>query len=759
MEIKNFYLFLKRYKWLLLIVPVIAVLATVFLVRKMPNVYQSQTQIVTGIVDQTQQVLENQDDNSRSTRNNEQFLNMMETLHLDKVLDQVSFRLFSHDLSAQKPFRDHEDKLASLSKSEKGQIVGILQSKQASFQTLNLNVPNEKFIDSLIRLVGYDHKTLLEHNLVMYHSDGSDFITINADTDNPDLSAFIVNNLSNIFISYYTGNVNEGHTKSTSFLAKLLGEKKKSMDEKIAALQQFKVKNNILDMDNESKGVYAQLTDLESRKQQADKDVIAYAGALKAINNRFNPKDRQYVEASSTKINGSILTTRERLRAMNDKYIQNNFDVKYKKSVDSIQSALNEQINESTDHVISNPLAAKDNLVQEKLKMENELELAKYSSNSLGRQVGGLKGKLNGLVPSQAIVQSSEREVEVATKEYLDVLDKYNQTNISTSVPVKLRQLQAAMPGSLQPSKKMLLVAMSGFSSFVLILVILLGVFYFDNAIRNSDDLEQKTQIPVIGHLNNVLNLALSSKQAKGKAVNEREIQIFRDLLRAIRFEIDNNFKGGKVLAVTSLEGEEGKTLVSLSLAYAYAMINKRVLLIDGNFTNPAISGTVKFREYLEDYFAGDEQIPTEQFETAQVAVKSKSLGLTEFNAQTPIGDTLQKLQITNNGLSQSSVSILSNKGNNVSLLEITNQNNIELRLDELKEQFDVIIVEAGSLSSFNKSKEWILFADKVVGVFANNHQIKSSDKRSIRYLQELNGKMLGWVFNKLPVNYAGSEI
>jgi len=759
MEIKNFYLFLKRYKWLLLIVPVIAVLATVFLVRKMPNVYQSQTQIVTGIVDQTQQVLENQDDNSRSTRNNEQFLNMMETLHLDKVLDQVSFRLFSHDLSAQKPFRDHEDKLASLSKSEKGQIVGILQSKQASFQTLNLNVPNEKFIDSLIRLVGYDHKTLLEHNLVMYHSDGSDFITINADTDNPDLSAFIVNNLSNIFISYYTGNVNEGHTKSTSFLAKLLGEKKKSMDEKIAALQQFKVKNNILDMDNESKGVYAQLTDLESRKQQADKDVIAYAGALKAINNRFNPKDRQYVEASSTKINGSILTTRERLRAMNDKYIQNNFDVKYKKSVDSIQNALNEQINESTDHVISNPLAAKDNLVQEKLKMENELELAKYSSNSLGRQVGGLKGKLNGLVPSQAIVQSSEREVEVATKEYLDVLDKYNQTNISTSVPVKLRQLQAAMPGSLQPSKKMLLVAMSGFSSFVLILVILLGVFYFDNAIRNSDDLEQKTQIPVIGHLNNVLNLALSSKQAKGKAVNEREIQIFRDLLRAIRFEIDNNFKGGKVLAVTSLEGEEGKTLVSLSLAYAYAMINKRVLLIDGNFTNPAISGTVKFREYLEDYFAGDEQIPTEQFETAQVAVKSKSLGLTEFNAQTPIGDTLQKLQITNNGLSQSSVSILSNKGNNVSLLEITNQNNIELRLDELKEQFDVIIVEAGSLSSFNKSKEWILFADKVVGVFANNHQIKSSDKRSIRYLQELNGKMLGWVFNKLPVNYAGSEI
>jgi succinoglycan biosynthesis transport protein ExoP len=759
MEIKNFYVFLKRYKWLLIIVPVIAVLATVFMVRKMPNVYQSQTQIVTGIVDQTQQVLESQDDNGRSTRNNEQFLNMMETLHLDKVLDQVSFRLFIHDLSGKKPFRDHDDKLSSLSSADKNRIVSILNSKQAAFETLNLNVPNEKFIDSLIRLVGYDHKTLLEHNLVMYHSDGSDFITINAETGNPDLSAFIVNNLSGVFINYYTGNVNEGHTKSTSFLAKLLAEKKHSMDAKIAALQQFKVKNNILDMDNESKGVYAQLTELETRKQQADKDVIAYGGALKAIKDRFNPKDRQYVEASSTKINGSILTTRERLRAMNDKYIQNNFDSRYKKSVDSLQDALNEQINESTDHVISNPLAAKDNLVQEKLKMENELELAKYSSNSLSRQLGGLKGKLNGLVPSQATVQSSEREVEVATKEYLDVLDKYNQTNISTSVPVKLRQLQAAMPGNLQPSKKMLLVAMSGISSFIFVLVILLGVFYFDNSIRNSEDLEQKTQIAVIGHLNNVPGITSGHKQVKSKSGNERDIQVFRDLLRAVRFEIDNNFKGGKVLAVTSLDGDEGKTLVSFSLAYAYAMINKKVLLIDGNFTNPAISGTVKFREYLEDYFSVDEQMPVEHFGTEQVTIRNKSVGLMEFNAKTPIGDTLQKLQITNNGLSQSPVSILSNKGNNVSLLEIANQNNIESRLNELKEQFDVIIVEAGSLSTFNKSKEWILFADKVVGVFANNHQIKGSDKRSIKYLQELNGKMLGWIFNKLPVNYAGSEL
>ncbi|RZK23630.1 MAG: lipopolysaccharide biosynthesis protein, partial [Flavobacterium sp.] len=392
MEIKNYYLFIKRYKLILIAIPVFAIIVTIFLVRKMPNVYQTQTQIVTGIVDETQQVLENRDDYSRSTKNNEQFLNLMETLHLDKVLDQVSFQLFIHDIESNVPFREVPKEISSLSGASKRRILVTLKSKQPGFETLNLNLEQERAIDSLIKLAKYDRKALLEHNLDMYHSEGSDFITINADSENSDLSAFMANTLSKVFIAYYTGSVNEGHNKSTSFLGNLLTEKKQSMDAKIAALQNFKISNNILDMANESKGVYTQLTELETHKQEADKDVIAYTGALRSINSKFNPKDRQYLEAASTKINSTILNTRERFRAMNDKYIQNNFDPRYKQSLDSLQDILSSQINESSEKYSTNPLAAKENIVQEKLKMENQLELARYSSNSLNRQLNELKG-------------------------------------------------------------------------------------------------------------------------------------------------------------------------------------------------------------------------------------------------------------------------------------------------------------------------------------------------------------------------------
>ncbi|RZK26629.1 MAG: hypothetical protein EOO43_02245 [Flavobacterium sp.] len=325
-------------------------------------------------------------------------------------------------------------------------------------------------------------------------------------------------------------------------------------------------------------------------------------------------------------------------------------------------------------------------------------------------------------------------------------------------MPVKLRPLHAAMPGDLQPSKKMLLVALSGITSFMFVLIVLLIVFYFDNTIRDSEDLELKTQLGVIGHLNDVPNLTITGKKKGGNYSNVKDIEIFRDLLRSIRFEIDTQLKEDKILAITSLDGGEGKTLVSFSLAYAYAMTNKKVLLIDGNFTRPVISNTLKSNDYLEDYFSSDDfKKPKAVTPEPAKIMNSNSLALLEFNNQTSISYTLQQLQTDSTGINQGPLSILSNKGRNVSLLEITNPGNIKSKLEELKQQFDIIIIEAGSLSTFNKSKEWIMFADKVLTVFASNQSLKDSDKRNIKYLRELNGKMLGWIFNRLPVNYTAS--
>ncbi|WP_345951610.1 AAA family ATPase [Mucilaginibacter sp. PAMB04274] len=754
MEIRNYFLLLKRHKLMLIIIPVIAMIAAYAFVRYLPDTYVAKTQIITGLIDQSQQVLDN--NNRNDNRRNDEFTNLIETMQLDKVMSQVSYQLVIHDLTSGKPFRKM-NKAEDFSPAMGKKIVSTLKEKQQSFGLLNPSNPLEKNIDSLTASMGYDAGQLLKKNLKIYHFDGSDFIILECETENAALSAFIINQLSNKFITYYTNYVGQGRYKSTEFLASLLNEKKTAMRAKIDELQNYKIKHNILDMTNEAKDVYGQISSLESYRQQADKDVIAYRGALKSIDGRFNPRDRRYLESTTAKVNSSILSTRERLRVMNNKYLENNFDQRYKKSVDSLQDVLSEQINESTDKYISNPLAAKDNLVQEKLKMENSLELARYSSGSLNRQLSQLKGRLNSLVPAEAVVNSLERDIDVATKEYLDVQDKYNQANVANIMPVQLRQLHSALSGAKQPSKKIFLVAVSGVVSFALCMVIVLLLFYIDDCVRNREDLERITKMPVIGELNLVPEMAGKKIQPKQEKYVSGSITLFRNLLRNIRFEIDRVASKDKIFAITSLNGTQGKTLFSFSLAYAYAISNKKVLLVDGNFSNPLISETAKPKLYLEDYLRGAEfENSTIYTQIADAAESDKLIRLQDIDANNSITTTIQRLSTQTPQIQggMDRISIIGNRGGDTSLFEISNQSSIRKRLDDLKSKFDVIIIETGSLDTLSKSKEWMQFSDKTIAVFENNQSIKNGAKAGVKYLHSLNGKMLGWVLNKVPVTY-----
>lgn len=745
---------------MLISIPVIAMVVAYFFVRYLPDSYLAKTQIVTGLVDQTQQVM-NSNNNDTQGKRNDAFTNLIETMQLDKVLSQVSYQLLVHDLTSKRPFRVLKFQAEDFTPAYGEKVVAVLQKKQKNFELLNPSIPFESKIDSLIGAMGYDASRLLKKNLKIFHFEGSDFINIDCETENPQLSAFIINTLSNKFISYYTSNLSSGHNKSSAFLANLLRDKQAAMRNKIAQLQSFKVKNNILDMGDEAKGVYGQISSLESYSNQANKDVIAYTGALKSIDNRFNPKDRRYLEATTTKVNGAILATRERLRVLNNKYLENNFDQRYKKGIDSLQSVLGDQINESTDKYISNPLATKDNLVQEKLKMENQLELARYSSQSLNRQLGTLKARLNSLVPAQAVVNSLERDIDIATKEYLDVQDKYNQANLTNILPVQLAQLHPALPGSKQPSKKLLLVALSGVASMTICLAAMLMLFYMDNCVRNGEDLERITKINVLGELNFVPDVSGKTLKPNQEHIANSNIQVFRNLLRNIRFEIDRIMTHEKVIAVTSLNGTQGKTLFSFSLAYAYAITNKKVLLIDGNFMNPNISETVKPNIFIEDFFqrhaetveTTDADMPVPIAEKLQIGT---AVYLPEISGKNKLGATINRLSKQNSykAGSMDRVSVIGNRGGDNSLLEIADYQTIKDKLEDLRSQFDIIIIETGSLDTLSKSKEWIQFTDKVVAVFENNQTIKDSAQASVNYLRSLNGKMMGWIINKVPVKH-----
>lgn len=717
MELSDYFKILSRHRFTLIIIPLITVVLTFFLVRNLPDVYNSQAQIATGIIDQTQPTLN--EGLLQESKINQEFSNLIEMMHLKKVVDQVTYQLIIHDLSSKKPFKKPSSELEALSAGERKHALQIYSALYKERKQLNLSDPDQIALNEIITSMRYDEASI-NKMLLIFRANNSDFITVKFQAENALLSAFAVNTLCSEFISYYNTLVKENQARAVTFLRTLSEQKKVALDEKVAELRSYKIQNRVLNLDEQAKTIYGQIAEFETRREQAERDIVAFQGALNGIDNKFDPKDRKYIESALVRINQDIINTKMQLRKLNDLYIQNDFDEQYKKQIDALQNDLTSQISQSADKYISNPLAAKQELITQKVALQIQFDLSKFSIQSIKDELTRLNKKFDTMVPHEAVVQSMESAIEIAGKEYLEILQRYNQSSLEAEFSVQLRLAEIALPELPQPSKKMLLVILSGIISFVFCLFVLFILFYLDHSIKKPLDLANKTGFPVLGSLRLITGDKLNLAKIWAPGQGTVEMQLLKDQLRAIRFEVDNDLKDQKILLVSSMNEQEGKTLFAISLAYAYSMMNKKVLLIDGNFNHPSISETLKPNLFLEDYFSGQEVSP--------------------------------------GFLSGSAFEAIGNRGGDISILEISDENIIKERLAYLKTRFDLIIIESPALNSMNKAKEWVLMAEKVLAVFEVNKDISEDQQQAIEYLRKQEGKFIGWILNKVPGNVGAKK-
>jgi len=718
MDHAKFLKLLYRNRFVLIAVPVIALLLTYCLTRNMPDLYLAATDLSTGITDPTQQVLGSTDAVVQESKAGQQFSNLLQAIRLGKVMDQVSYSLMIHDLTTNHPFRPDSKLLLQLNASARAHALKIYDYKYQHQEPLDLTNTDEAGLEKVLAAQKYDLESL-KKELTVYRADNSDFVHLEFTSEQPQLSSFVLNSLCKALIDYAIIDQQKNKGNANEFLQKLVHQKLDTMNSKVAALKNYKIKNHILDLKDQSTSLYTQLTGYRDRKAQAEKDILSFNSAIANINSRFNPNDRRYLEASTVKINGEVAQTRDRLVAANDKYVQNNFDGRYKKSSDSLQRVLDEQISQMADKYVANPLAGKESLVQEKVKMEITRDMTRSGLQKLDNQVSQLNNQLDRIVPFDAAIQSYNRDIEVATKEYTDVQNKFNQSSIEANIKPTIKQVETAMPGIKQPSKKLLLTLLSSVISAVFCLVVLFVLFYLDHNITTPIDLANAAQVPVLGQLNRLTDPDVDFKQIDNNQQSIHELQQFKNFLRSIRYEIDTELQDqtteGKVLAITSLNPAEGKSLVVRGLAFAYAMANKKVLVVDGNFDHPTLTNASFNGVFLEDLLK-DEEVVIPSAENNMIAV-------------------------------------LANHGGDYSLLEKSSEIIISKKIGQLKKSFDVILIETQPLSLMNKAKEWIQFADKVIAVFEANQTLAQDKKTYLDYLRTLGSKFVGLVLNKAVIH------
>jgi len=712
MDFKAFFKHISRYKWIIILIPAVAVVITFFMVKNLPKQYSSEAQISTGLVDQSKQVSAEQQ-NMDYFKTSQQFSNIIEKLKLKKNFSILSYRLIIHDLEDPKnKFKKYSEKVDSLSDQRKQEVIAAYRARLAKKEILTISSKDgENELYELVASMGYDQETV-NKDLNINRNDGSDFINISYVSENPLLSAYLVNTLTTEFIANYTNDVDVNQNSNIALLDSLLKKKEAVMNEKNTALKNFKMSNGVLNLDKQSEIAYAQISTSEDRKSQALRDIQANQGAIAAIEARLRTRD-PYAGGANNGENREIVAIKNLIKEANDRYIDGGFRVADKKRVDSLTNVLNERSIKNSDDNIVDPTTSKANLIAQRAALEVSMNQAKGSIVSIDKELRGLKAKYNTMVPFDAGIQNYEREADLATKDYMDALNRYNQTRTEQNFGLKLNVAQVGLIGKAEPSKKIIYLASAGISTFSICLIAVVALFFLDNTINTSKQLKAATNLPVVGNLSFVNIGATNTIKDIWNGADTPNFLAFKNLLRSLRLEIANQMEadGHQILGITSLGTGEGKSFVSSSLSHAFAMTGKKVLLIGGEKPSLALSD-------------------------------SKALA---------VRDNFETFMIKREIHTADLITVLNKNEENTSLLEIQSAKNLKAGFEVLRKEFDLIIIDINSLRDINVAKEWLLFTEKNLAIFEVGRTLSDADKDMLQHLRQQSGFM-GWVLNKIKI-------
>lgn len=705
-DFKRLLKYISRYWWLLILLPVFSIAVTYYFVRDMPDSYASRTLLSTNISELSRL-------GTAGQVPRQLYSNMLGMIRMKRVLDAVSYRLTLHDLEdEQHAFRKYNDSLRTLTAGEKEALINELKSKIAQNTASPKELEASPALSKAIEALGYTNEAILNSLDINRYGD-SDFLGIDFYSEHPELSAYAVNTLANEFIQYYHTVTRVDDGRAVAFLDSLLKQKEQAMQAKNDQLRDYRSTSGILDASSHTGMLYQQITSLESSRAQKLVEVEAAQGAIRNLTNQLNSP----AHSNRSALNNEVILLDGELEAANRKYIESNFGAAEKRRVDSLQQERRKLVAGSGGQTGSLPLTSNRSLQESLQQMQLNLSSLRSSITAIESELAAARRRYNAMVPMDAGLQSLERDAELATSEYMEMLNRYNQAGFASEAGLRLNVVEYGLPGPPTPSKKLIYTGLSGFASLMMCLAALTVLFLFNRRINDSEQLMSATKGTVLGSLNKINLNRWNIRNIWKDATENPQLGLYKDLIRSLRFDISRRSlaNNDKILGITSLKPGAGKSFLAGSLAYAFALTGKKVLLIGDD-----LSGLI---------------------ETPSTARNGVEKGKQEFET------FLVKREIQVEDL----ITVLTRNRENASLFELQDSHTLQTGFRTLKDTFDFIVIDIDSFQRVNQAKEWLMFSDLCIGVFEAGDQISENAQDLVQYIQRHKG-FLGWVLNKVDV-------
>ena len=719
------YLFkaLNKRKWIILLCVVIAVAAAYVLTMNETKQYKSVAQIATGYTSGDE--LNLNDDRFNVPQIEAKFSNLIETFNSPRLLSFLSYNLLLHDLTQKPAFTNLTSKQASNPLEAymgKEEVIKILNNKLDSGKSLNKEVPKEAIILNYLYLYGYDIESI-KSNMNVARVPKTDFVNISYISENPELSAYAVNNMVTDYQIFYLQNRRQISDTSIASLDSVVQQKKAYLDQKIAAKSNFMTSRGIVDVTMEGSSKLEQINSYQSQltTEKGNRENLQYRiGELSRLIKEANSGTRTTTGNSGDNLD-YILLKKQYSDSYNEYIRKGGNDPVLKKHLDDLKARMQQLQPSGSSDPATNNTSYVDDLKQKKLDAEGELKSSNQKISSIQAMISSLKGGLTGMASEGAGVEQLEREIQLASAAYTKAKERLSAAiNASETGANKIRQTMMGQP-ALTPenSHRALKIALAGGCALFLSSLVVMLLAFVDNSIKTPSNFNSLTHLQLLWSINkikmkpNVLEEAELFHEGAGRKDN-----VFLEQLRKVRYEIENS--GKKIFLFTSTEPQQGKTTLIQALAYSLSLVNKRVLIIDTNFCNNDLTSHLSAQPVLEQFHANGHQ----------------------FTAH-DVDNLITRTSVPG-------VDMIGCKGGNYTPREILPQNHLLHYLPQLTNVYDFIFLEGAPLNDYTDTKELIQYSEGVVAVFSSEASLTPIDKESISFFKENKEKFLGAILNKV---------